>query len=43
MHLDMAKKYRSISGISVESNKKLVGIVTKTDIINVLRVKEKLG
>ena len=39
----MAKKYRSISGISVESNKKLVGIVTKTDIINVLTVKEKLG
>jgi CBS domain-containing protein len=31
-----------ISGIPVVSNKKLVGIVTKSDIVNVLAAKGKL-
>jgi predicted transcriptional regulator len=42
MHIGMAKKIRGISGVPVESNKKLVEIVTKTDISNVLAVKGKL-
>ncbi len=32
-----------ISGIPVVRNKKLVGIVTKSDIVNVLATKGKLG